>query len=343
MPGTFVFVRLWPGFSLTFPAEQFDGLEDHEIAPVLFQYAKDWVPRRAEEYARKAGLDEGSKLLRLPKGKPDDIRLAKAHARAAGMIAARAAHMRAKRVEEDRFHDVALFRRVAELEGWGSGDSMATNRADFERNLRRHPIARFEDKVAASAAAAALQRRFHEIADGPESRLQAATNHCNPRFFIVPETKLSQEAARAATATLNRLDDPPSRTTTIVERLLRPLVPEIRGVLAAASPTDKCSQSGTRNDGPEPPHWLQWKKKRYRIGTGRSKLSWRLLNHFWNRDSAAYEDLQGPDKPWLDPVGDSSVATAVNRFNTHLPTGFPWKLTTKDRFVTKQSRENPAR
>jgi len=96
-------------------------------------------------------------------------------------------------------------------------------------------------------------------------------------------------------------------------------------------------------DGPEPPHWLWFNGKRHRIGTKRSRLSWLLLEYFWARDSAIYEDLQGPGKPWLDPVTDSAVATAVNRFNNEMPAGFPWKLITKGRHVAKESGENPAK
>ena len=92
-------------------------------------------------------------------------------------------------------------------------------------------------------------------------------------------------------------------------------------------------------DGPEAPHWLRWNGKRIRIGIGRSQRSWGLLEYFWRRDSANYEDLCGPDKPWLDSVGDSAIATAVNRFNSEMPFGFPWILATKNRRVYK----NPAR
>jgi hypothetical protein len=94
-------------------------------------------------------------------------------------------------------------------------------------------------------------------------------------------------------------------------------------------------------DGPVAPHWLWLANVRHRIGSGRSQLSWLLLKHFWNRDSATYEDLQGLDRPWLDPVDDSTVGTAVNRFNAQMPPGFPWKLITKNRCVAKESRENP--
>jgi hypothetical protein len=96
-------------------------------------------------------------------------------------------------------------------------------------------------------------------------------------------------------------------------------------------------------DGPEAPHWLWLKNQRYQIGKKRSRISWVLLLYFWNRESATYEDLQGPGKPWPDPVTDSAVSTAANRFNTEMPSGFPWKLVTKGRCVARESRENPAK
>jgi hypothetical protein len=96
-------------------------------------------------------------------------------------------------------------------------------------------------------------------------------------------------------------------------------------------------------DGPEAPHWLRWNNERIRIGKGRARLSWLLLNYFWERDSSAYEDLQGPGKPWPDPVSDSAIATAVNRFNLAIPSDFQWMLATKNRYVYRQSRQNPAK
>jgi hypothetical protein len=96
-------------------------------------------------------------------------------------------------------------------------------------------------------------------------------------------------------------------------------------------------------DGPEAPHWLWLQNKRVRIGTDRSRLSWFLLKYFWEREAATYEDLQGLDKPWFDPVSDSAIATAVNRFNNDMPKGLPWVLATKNRWVYKKSRQNPAK
>src|SRR5262249_7231754 len=95
-------------------------------------------------------------------------------------------------------------------------------------------------------------------------------------------------------------------------------------------------------DGPEAPHWLWWNDERIRIGSGRSQRSWGLLQYFWGRDSENYEDLFGFGKPWLDSVSDSAVATAVNRFNSDMPFGFPWILATKNRCVYKKPRQNPA-
>jgi hypothetical protein len=101
-------------------------------------------------------------------------------------------------------------------------------------------------------------------------------------------------------------------------------------------------QPANHPDGPEDPHWLRLNGERHRIGQGRSKLSFLLLKYFWAKNTATYEDLQGPGQPWPDPVSDSAVATAVNRFNVEIPAALPWKLTTKNRHVTKESRENPA-
>ena len=113
--------------------------------------------------------------------------------------------------------------------------------------------------------------------------------------------------------------------------------------LDATRPESTPKGASTHADGPEPPHWLWWNGTRYRIGKTRSQLSWRLLQYFWDRESATYEDLQEPGRPWPDPVSDSAVATAVNRFKTDIPSGFPWKLVTKGRCVTKEFRENPAK
>jgi hypothetical protein len=95
-------------------------------------------------------------------------------------------------------------------------------------------------------------------------------------------------------------------------------------------------------NGPEAPHWLWWNDECIRIGIGRSQLCWKLLRFFWQRNWATYEELCGPDKPWLDSVSDSAIATAVNRFKNAMPDGFLWILATKDRCVYKQSRQNPA-
>jgi hypothetical protein len=118
----------------------------------------------------------------------------------------------------------------------------------------------------------------------------------------------------------------------------------------------QCRQGGARtpdappSDGLQPPRWLWLNGTRYEIGKPRSRRSWLLLAFFGDRQFATYEDLQGPlpsgpgepAKPWSDPVGDSAIATAVNRFNNEMPSALPWKLTTAGRCVCKESRENPA-
>jgi hypothetical protein len=104
-----------------------------------------------------------------------------------------------------------------------------------------------------------------------------------------------------------------------------------------AAPPVADSAEGMHPDGPEKPHWLWLNGQRQKIGKGRAKLSWRLLNYFWSRESASYEELQGQDRtPWLDGVTDSGIAAAVNRFNLVIPPALMWKLRTKDRTVYKE-------
>jgi hypothetical protein len=103
-------------------------------------------------------------------------------------------------------------------------------------------------------------------------------------------------------------------------------------------------------DGPEPPRALWLNGKRYEIGKPRSKRSWRLLAFFWDRQSATFEGLQAPpdtgpgepEKPWSEPVNDSAITSAVNRFNNEVPAALPWRLKTEGRCVCKESHENPA-
>lgn len=117
--------------------------------------------------------------------------------------------------------------------------------------------------------------------------------------------------------------------------------PATQSIGATLQHTAEEADEVSHADGPEAPHWLWLDNRRFRIGTDRSRLSWFLLKYFWERESAAYEDLQGLDKPWSDPVTDSAIATAVNRFNNDMPQGFPWALATKQRHVYRKSRQIP--
>jgi hypothetical protein len=103
----------------------------------------------------------------------------------------------------------------------------------------------------------------------------------------------------------------------------------------------EANKAQTSPDGPMPPNWLWWKGQKLRIGTPKSKLSWLLLSYFWNRDSATFQELEGPGKPWPDPVSESAKMSAVTRFNNDLPAGFPWRLRTANFCVEKVLRENP--
>jgi hypothetical protein len=99
-------------------------------------------------------------------------------------------------------------------------------------------------------------------------------------------------------------------------------VPETQSTREAPS---RKRQTGT--NGPEPPNRLWWNNQKHLIGTRAYNLSWKLLDYFWDRDSAAFEDLNGEGKPWGNPVSDSAICTAVARFNNEpWPSGFHWKL-----------------
>jgi hypothetical protein len=89
--------------------------------------------------------------------------------------------------------------------------------------------------------------------------------------------------------------------------------------------------AGPLHRGPEPPYFLRWsdgeKTWKIQIGNGPGNRSWKLLEYFWTRDTASYTELQGEGKPWENPVTDSGISSAVNRFNNEpWPPDFPWRL-----------------
>src|SRR5262249_16336425 len=80
-------------------------------------------------------------------------------------------------------------------------------------------------------------------------------------------------------------------------------------------------------DGPEAPRWLWWQDQRQDIAGDRGRLLFDLLQFMWDRDSATFDDLTGPGKPWPQrPSNDSAYSTTVNRLNIRLPSALPWKL-----------------
>jgi hypothetical protein len=88
-------------------------------------------------------------------------------------------------------------------------------------------------------------------------------------------------------------------------------------------------------DGPEAPHWMWLTGIRHRI---ESPQAWKLLNFFWNRDAATFDELSGPEpgKIWPDPVQDSALTSAANRFQNAMPSGFPFKLRVKNRTLYRE-------
>jgi hypothetical protein len=93
-------------------------------------------------------------------------------------------------------------------------------------------------------------------------------------------------------------------------------------------------------NGLEPPRSLWWEGERYEIGTKRSRRCWLLLDYMWSRQRATFQELQGPEKPWEDPVTESAISTAVNRLNLHLPASLPWRLEIDGGCVVKRRTES---
>jgi hypothetical protein len=152
---------------------------------------------------------------------------------------------------------------------------------------------------------------------------------------------LQAQANAKALETLLKLMDAASLTVKL--EAARAVLELMRVPLAAEIPVPLEPEASTTPDGPQSPHWLWLGGVRYRIGRGRAKMSWALLDIFWLQDVAGYDDLQGAGRPWPDPVEDATIATAVTRFNNEMPLGFPWKLRTKNRHITKEFPENPAK
>lgn len=89
-------------------------------------------------------------------------------------------------------------------------------------------------------------------------------------------------------------------------------------------------------DGPEDPYWLWWNSKRHKVGSNRARRTYDLLTFFWNRESATFQELTGPGKPWTEAVQDHAFSNAASNFNNDMPRGFPWRLRTGGRRMFKE-------
>jgi hypothetical protein len=90
------------------------------------------------------------------------------------------------------------------------------------------------------------------------------------------------------------------------------------------------------SNGPEGGRWVRWMGKRCPIPKG---IVYRMVDYFWNRDSATYDELEGP--VFENPVAPQTIRSWVNKVNTSLmPIGVPWRLSadSNTRHVTKQPR-----
>jgi hypothetical protein len=88
-------------------------------------------------------------------------------------------------------------------------------------------------------------------------------------------------------------------------------------------------------DGPEAGCWLRWKNQRHDVPKG---VVYRLIEYMWKRDSASYDELDGPVFEGGD-VLPSTVRGRVSDVNKVLKKiGIPWKLKTDatSRHLTKK-------
>jgi hypothetical protein len=112
----------------------------------------------------------------------------------------------------------------------------------------------------------------------------------------------------------------------------------------AVSPPGVDVEDTPHADGPEPPYWFWWQAKRVRIGRGKSRRPWQLLDYMWGRSHATFQELCGPGKPWEDPVSDATFSTTANRVNNDLPVAYPRRLAVQNSCVIwKELPQNHAR
>jgi hypothetical protein len=223
MPGYFVFVRFFLGYSETFPFERFIKLHDNDIADAVETLRKEWwskpANRKQVEESRKAlrkrqeewsegclavplgshpkPLDSnaGVEVYQVPSGTPD-------------------------------------FEELAREAEWKT----TSFQAGCSGISRRYPVAFLGKKALADNLAGALQLRVAELADAAylKNHWDDETSwlaQANPRFSVVPEEKLSGSEVTATKERIQRINDPAGTHLSLDEAILRFYLIKIRPIL----------------------------------------------------------------------------------------------------------------
>jgi hypothetical protein len=93
-------------------------------------------------------------------------------------------------------------------------------------------------------------------------------------------------------------------------------------------------ESNGKPDGPQGGCWLWWKGNRHDVPKGNV---YKLIDYFWNRESARYDDLVGP--VFDSDVLNQSIRSECSETSEVLSRiGVPWKLSadSRSRIVTKK-------
>jgi hypothetical protein len=237
MPGYFVFVRFFFGYSNSFPFEQFANVKDGDLVRVAEAFGKRWwskpANRRRLQTARAKWVREWKKRRKEQEAKVREWKQGELAGPGVNWLLPDTE--RSKAPPKPKAPTVRTgapnFQEIANLEGWRVPHGFIL---DWLHDIsNRYPVAHFNRKGLAVAAAAALQDRVVELAKAtwgkqPWSDGDDLLALLNPRFSVVVDRELSRAESATATEQLQRINGPVSANPTSEEGFLRFYWPLIR-------------------------------------------------------------------------------------------------------------------
>jgi hypothetical protein len=167
--------------------------------------------------------------------------------------------------------------------------------------------------------------------------------------YPLPRLSPFQARARALGVAGAAVEAPEPTTANEARQALQALAHLVRGEDSALSNAEEgaaqdevAAPAGrvdptSHPDGPEAGCWLWWKNKRHDIPKG---VVYRLVEYMWGRESASYDDLDGPVfEQSFQPGTLRGRCCEANKVLKKV--GVPWRLCpdSEARQVTKQPRE----